>query len=148
MGIDLTQKEISVVNVGSTAYLHFARIFMRRNEPNMNVKCAIVTDLDVKPDDPEKKQKEDTKRTNVNRSLGELPDNVKLFLAKEWTLEWCLFKSPVLSEIFKDSIAAVHCRTNEFKKREILHSISRSLRPSLKECWLKLIASLIRLLLL
>jgi putative ATP-dependent endonuclease of OLD family len=116
MGIDLTQKEISVVNVGSTAYLHFARIFMRRNEPNMNVKCAIVTDLDVKPDDPEKKQKEETKRTNVNRSLGELPDNVKLFLAKEWTLEWCLFKSPVLSEIFKDSVAAVHCRTNEFKK--------------------------------
>lgn len=57
MGIDLTQKEISVVNVGSTAYLHFARIFMRRNEPNMNVKCAIVTDLDVKPDDPEKNRK-------------------------------------------------------------------------------------------
>lgn len=57
MGIDLTQKEISVVNVGSTAYLHFARIFMRRNEPNMNVKCAIVTDLDIKPDDPEKNRK-------------------------------------------------------------------------------------------
>lgn len=116
MGIDLTQKEISVVNVGSTAYLHFARIFMRQNAPSMDVKCAIVTDLDVKPDDPEKAQKEETKRTNVNRSLGELPDNVSLYLAKEWTLEWCLFKSPVLSELFKDSVAAVHCRTDEFKK--------------------------------
>mgnify|MGYP000858636202 FL=1 len=116
MGIDLTQKEISVVNVGSTAYLHFARIFMRRNEPNMDVKCAIVTDLDVKPDDPNKSQKEETKRSNINQSLGDLPDNVSLYLAKEWTLEWCLFKSPVLSELFKDSVAAVHCRTNEFKK--------------------------------
>lgn len=116
MGIDLTQKEISVVNVGSTAYLHFARIFMRRNEPNMDVKCAIVTDLDVKPDDPNKSQKEETKRSNINQSLGDLPDNVSLYLAKEWTLEWCLFKSPILSELFKDSVAAVHCRTNEFKK--------------------------------
>ncbi len=116
MGIDLTQKEISVVNVGSTAYLHFARIFMRRNEPNMDVKCAIVTDLDVKPDDPDKNQKEETKRSNINQSLGDLPDNVSLYLAKEWTLEWCLFKSPILSELFKDSVAAVHCRTNEFKK--------------------------------
>lgn len=116
MGIDLTQKEISIVNVGSTAYLHFARIFMRRSAPNMDVKCAIVTDLDVKPDDPERTSKEETKKANVSQSLGDLPDNVSLYLAKEWTLEWCLFKSPVLSELFKDSVAAVHCRTDEFKK--------------------------------
>lgn len=116
MGIDLTQKEISIVNVGSTAYLHFARIFMRQNNPEMNVKCAIVTDLDVKPDDAERAEKEQKKRDNINNSLGILPNNVKLYLAKEWTLEWCLYKSPILSDLFKDAVAAVHIRTDEFKK--------------------------------
>ena len=116
MGIDLTQKEISIVNVGSTAYLHFARIFMRQQEPLMNVKCAIVTDLDIKPDEDDKQHKETTKLNEIKNKLGILPDNVKLFVAKEWTLEWCLFKSPVLRDLFKESVAAVHSRTAEFKK--------------------------------
>lgn len=116
MGIDLTQKEISIVNVGSTAYLHFARIFMRQQEPLMNVKCAIVTDLDIKPDEDDKQHKETTKLNEIKNKLGILPDNVKLFVTKEWTLEWCLFKSPVLRDLFKESVAAVHSRTAEFKK--------------------------------
>ena len=52
----------------------------------------------------------------IKNKLGILPDNVKLFVAKEWTLEWCLFKSPVLRDLFKESVAAVHSRTAEFKK--------------------------------
>lgn len=66
MGLDLTQHEISVVNVGSTAYLHFARVFMRKSEPEMKVKCAIVTDLDVRPDTENKAQKESEKRKLLN----------------------------------------------------------------------------------
>ena len=31
-------------------------------------------------------------------------------------MEWCLFNSPILSDLFKDSVAAVHSRTIEFKK--------------------------------
>lgn len=116
MGIDLTQKEISIVNVGSTAYLHFARIFMRQNNPEMNVKCAIVTDMDVKPDDAKKVENVKEKRDNINKALGTLPNNVKLYLAKEWTLEWCLYKSPILSELFKDAVSAVHSKTIEFNK--------------------------------
>ena len=116
MGIDLTQKEISIVNVGSTAYLHFARIFMRQNNPEMNVKCSIVTDLDVKPDDANRAENEQKKRDNIDNALGLLPKNVRLFLAKEWTLEWCLYKSPILSELFKDAVSSVHARTTEFKK--------------------------------
>ena len=117
LGIDLTQREISIVNVGSTAYLHFARIFMRSNGPEMNVKCAIVTDLDIKPDAENKEIKENEKKNSINISLGRpLPRNVELFLAKEWTLEWCLYKSPILSGLFKDSVAEVHSRTDDFKK--------------------------------
>ena len=116
MGIDLTQKEVSVVNVGSTAYLHFARIFMRKSEPIMDVKCAIITDLDVRPNSDKKAQEEKEKRDSIDGKLGKpLPANVKLCLAKEWTLEWCLFKSHILSGLFKDSVAEVHSRTDEFK---------------------------------
>lgn len=134
MGIDLTQHEVSVVNVGSTAYLHFARIFMRQEAPEMEVKCAIVTDLDVKPDTPNKAQVEKEKRNSIDGKLGKpLPDNITLCLAKEWTLEWCLFKSPVLSELFKDSVAAVHSKTTEFKKDATTHRYKDSFETKLSE---------------
>lgn len=134
MGIDLTQHEVSVVNVGSTAYLHFARIFMRQTAPEMEVRCAIVTDLDVKPDTANKAQLEKEKRDSIEGKLGKpLPSNVTLCLAKEWTLEWCLFKSPVLSELFKDSVAAVHSKTTEFKKDATTHCYKDSFETKLAD---------------
>ena len=32
LGYDLTKHEVSIVNVGSTAYLHFAKIFQRTDD--------------------------------------------------------------------------------------------------------------------
>lgn len=134
MGIDLTQHEVSVVNVGSTAYLHFARIFMRQDAPEMEVKCAIVTDLDVRPDTANKAQVEKEKRDSIDGKLGKpLPGNITICLAKEWTLEWCLVKSPVLSELFKDSVAAVHSKTTEFKKDATTHRYKDSFETKLSE---------------
>lgn len=134
MGLDLTQHEVSVVNVGSTAYLHFARIFMRQAAPEMEVRCAIVTDLDVKPDTANKAQLEKEKRDSIEGKLGKpLPTNVTLCLAKEWTLEWCLFKSPVLSELFKDSVAVVHSKTTEFKKDATTHCYKDSFETKLAD---------------
>lgn len=134
MGIDLTQHEVSVVNVGSTAYLHFARIFMRQAAPEMEVKCAIVTDLDVRQDTANKAQVEKDKRDSIDGKIGKpLPTNITLCLAKEWTLEWCLFKSPVLSELFKDSVAEVHSKTTEFKKDAATHRYKESFDTKLSE---------------
>lgn len=134
MGINLTQHEVSVVNVGSTAYLHFARIFMRKVAPEMEVKCAIVTDLDVRQDTANKAQVEKEKRDSIDGKIGKpLPTNITLCLAKEWTLEWCLFKSPVLSELFKDSVAEVHSKTIEFKKYAATHRYKESFGTKLSE---------------
>lgn len=116
IGIDFTQKEISIINVGSTAYLHFAKIFMPLQGMENLVKCAIITDLDVRPDISEREETENNKMKAINEKLGDLPTNIKLYVAKEWTLEWCLFNSPILSKLFKDSVATVHNRTIEFKK--------------------------------
>lgn len=134
MGINLTQHEVSVVNVGSTAYLHFARIFMRKVAPEMEVKCAIVTDLDVRQDTANKAQVEKDKRDSIDGKIGKpLPTNITLCLAKEWTLEWCLCKSPVLSELFKESVAEVHSKTIEFKKDAATHRYKESFDTKLSE---------------
>jgi putative ATP-dependent endonuclease of OLD family len=37
---------------------------------------------------------------------------------EDWTLEWVLFKSSVLSELFKESIKEVHSGTSEFQTNE------------------------------
>ena len=39
---------VSIVNVGSTAYKRYARIFQRKDNQQMGIPVAIVTDLDVR----------------------------------------------------------------------------------------------------
>ncbi|UPQ79727.1 AAA family ATPase [Flavobacterium azooxidireducens] len=117
IGYELTEKEVSIVNVASIAYLHFAKIFLREDkEEKMKIPVSIVTDLDNRPEkdgsfiafdklegkaktkyDNLKKQKEDYKSTNI-----------KLELAEQWTLEWCLYNSANLSALFKESLKNVH----------------------------------------
>lgn len=137
IGLNLTQKEISIINVGSTAYLHFAKIFMTKNGVENPVKCSIVTDLDIKPDADDKENKEKDKIKKITLNLGELPTNIKFFIAREWTLEWCLFNSPILSNLFKDSVASVHNKTTEFKKDKDTHEykdcFSEKLQQKLKD---------------
>jgi putative ATP-dependent endonuclease of OLD family len=119
LGFDLTEKEVSIINVASTAYLHFARIFLRNDEKKLNIPVSIITDLDNRPD--EKGVFVDTEKTKKkNETFAELrtalkDTTVELFIAKEWTLEWCLFKSTSLSTLFKESVSAVHSGTDEFK---------------------------------
>ncbi|BDS10981.1 ATP-dependent nuclease [Aureispira anguillae] len=50
MGYPLHKNGISIVNVGSTALLRYAKIFLRREElEELNIPVSIITDLDVKP---------------------------------------------------------------------------------------------------
>jgi len=118
IGYDLTKIEVSIVNVGSTAYLHFAKIFLRDDNNRINTRVSIVTDLDNRPDDngifddDEKKKKED--KIKLQKEFENT--NVEMFVAKEWTLEWCLYKSSSLSEFFKESVSEIHSKTKEFEK--------------------------------
>lgn len=118
-GKNLTRSEVSIVNVGSTAYLHYARILMRDDGKTIDYPVSIVTDFDVKPDDHFQfnKDKEDERLANIKNSLdcGTNP-NVKLHLATHWTLEWCLFHSNALGNIFRESCEKIHNKTPEFRK--------------------------------
>lgn len=61
--------------------------------------------------------KERTKKQNIEGKLNrDGCDNVSLFLATHWTLEWCLFNSGALSELFMECCRDVHSHTDEFKK--------------------------------
>jgi len=118
MNFDLTKHEVSIVNVGSTAYLHFGKIFQRTGINKMELPVSIVTDLDVRPkkgifDETQQKNK----KANIERPFGDISaTNIKMYIAKEWTLEWCLYNSKILSEYFKLSVSKVHTKTKSFKK--------------------------------
>lgn len=119
LGKNLTKNEISIVNVGSTAYLHYARILMRNDGKILNYPVSIVTDYDVTPkvdwtfDNNEERKKFNTVTAKLNNK--DCP-NVKLFFATHWTLEWCLFNSNALSTFFMDACLKIHSKTSEFKK--------------------------------
>lgn len=94
MGKDLTAHEVSIINVGSTAYMRYAKIFMRQNLESMGCKVAIVTDLDIRPNDEDGRFDaaiEAEKRTNITAQVDttNYPD-VSWHIAEHWTLEWCL----------------------------------------------------------
>ena len=136
IGKDLTANEVSIVNVGSTAYLHFARIFMPNDGTEMDYPVAIVTDLDVRPDEQfrfdhaqeyAKKQSKESELECANYN------NIKLYLTKEWTLEWCLFNSTSIGSLFKEAVSIVHSGTAEFKKDEHNQWDDESFKRKLRE---------------
>lgn len=119
LGYDLTKYEVSIINVGSTAYLNFAKIFLRKDRKVMNIPVSIVTDLDIRPDEHGNfdETQENEKRTTIQANLNSaIENNIKLFIAKKWTLEWCLFKSTLLGVLFRKSVSEVHSGTDEFKE--------------------------------
>lgn len=122
MGKDLTAHEVSIINVGSTAYMRYAKIFMRQNLESMGCKVAIVTDLDIRPNDEDGRFDaaiEAEKRTNITAQVDttNYPD-VSWHIAEHWTLEWCLNESGKFGDLFKEAVSKVHSRTDAFKKKD------------------------------
>ena len=135
-GFPLSKHEVSIVNVGSTAYLHFARILMRSDGKQLNYPVSIVTDYDVRPkedwsfDETKERAKLQSIEGKLNRGGC---DNVSLFLATHWTLEWCLFNSDALSELFMECCMEVHSHTDEFQKGEDGHWNKDSFKQKLSD---------------
>ncbi len=47
IGKPLHKYGVSIVNVGSTAFLRYSKIFQRKNQPTLNIPVAVITDLDI-----------------------------------------------------------------------------------------------------
>lgn len=78
IGRDLHENGVSIVNVGSTAYKRYAKIFQRKDGQEMGIPVAIVTDLDVRSieyynDDPDEERKKKMLHTTdeVKAALAE-----------------------------------------------------------------------------
>lgn len=119
---DLTEAGVSVVNVGGTAYLRYAKIFLRNEAPAIGVPISIITDLDV----PEYVKVGDEfvardaakiaveKAAAMTKKQSTLNDGpVRAFVAPDWTLEYSLMNSKSFGALFEDSFRAAHPKAGE-----------------------------------
>ncbi|MCT4215272.1 AAA family ATPase [Elizabethkingia anophelis] len=120
IGINLTEKGVSVVNIGHTGFDHYAKIYLRNIEPFMSIPVAVITDSDVreyektgdnyiKRDANTVQQETQQKITSIN---GQAEQNVKYFPAPNWTLEYSLFKSTSLTTLLQTAAKSIHTHTN------------------------------------
>lgn len=101
LGDTLESKGISVINVGSTAFLRYSRIFQRSDGTGMGIKIAIITDLDIKKKDSETNEEllvRENEEKNRKESYYNYNEEIKTFVSPKRTLEYCIAKSDLLRE--------------------------------------------------
>ncbi len=130
LGRPLEDYGVSVVNVGSTAYARYAKIFLRKDHDDVEVarlpiKVACLRDLDLWPVKADIEQYSDVgfkqrKEPGDTGKGGNLPywldvtpsddkkvllmeleaQNIRVLISDEWTFEYCLIRSGFASEIY------------------------------------------------
>jgi putative ATP-dependent endonuclease of OLD family len=143
---DLTEARVSIVNVGGTSHLRYAKIFVRKTGPALGVPVAVVTDVDVpcwqqqpaldeqgKPvkDEAGKTRYVCTKRATADidaetaAALAALTakydlQSIKPFVAPAWTLEYSMLISATLGAPFRDAFKKAHPHIDEAAMEEEL----------------------------
>lgn len=125
---NLTEAGVSIVNVASTAFQRYAKIYLRKEPESkkIGIPVAVITDVDVRAYEEEIKAGADGKNyksyskkeeaTVIAESMKELAklqteynkDNVKCFVAKDWTLEYALLKSTSIGVLFSEALIQIH----------------------------------------
>lgn len=116
MGRDLSRYGVSIVNVGSVAFLRYANIFLRNEEPKIKIPISLITDVDVKPIECKptitesgttreltKVEVEAKRISTVSEKTLKYPEPVKSFVAPYWTLEYTIALS-CLSQLFYQAV--------------------------------------------
>ena len=98
LGKPLTKHGASVVNVQSTAFLRYSKIFKRRSGEGMGVKVAIVTDNDIKPDSGLTKEQIEEKRKEKEAKYN--GQDIRTFISPDWTLEYDIALSGLKKEFY------------------------------------------------
>lgn len=91
--LPLEKYGVSIVNVGSTAFLRYSKIFVRADGSTIDVPVSVITDCDVRPEYKdgvfvENREKMSAKATEKESYYS--AGSVKGFVAPQWTFEYCL----------------------------------------------------------
>lgn len=141
IGINLTEKGISIVNIGHTGFDHYAKIYLRKSEPNMKIPVSVITDSDIreykKDGDNFVKREAQAVQQETQEKLrtlnGNSESNVQYFPAPRWTLEYSLFKSSTLKTVFESAAKAIHTNTDwetDFEKVLATKLINKTLKKT------------------
>ena len=122
LGYPLEKYGVSIVNVGSTAFLRYSRIMIRKDGQNIGIPVSVITDCDVKPYDVDT----ETKKRKFNEKITEstkaekyknekyTEGSVRGFTSPRWTLEYCV----AMSSLSEDFHKAVHYGIKMLNARE------------------------------
>ncbi|WP_281979894.1 ATP-dependent nuclease [Tenacibaculum mesophilum] len=120
IGINLTEKGISIVNIGNTGFDHYSKIYLRKEEPFMKIPVAVITDSDIreyeKEGDDFVKRVENTVRVEkqgvIDSNKVKSEQSIKYYTAPNWTLEYSLFKSVSLTSTLQSVCKSIHTGTD------------------------------------
>lgn len=140
IGKPLYDYGISIVNVGSTAYKRYAKIFLRQDEkePSLNIPVAIISDIDIKPKEyyienvkelPNIEQEIAIKTENMVNEWNK--QNLKIFITKRRTLEYDIALGKFQKEIFLAMLIAQKIKnsTDENFYQKIFNDENRFVIP-------------------
>jgi putative ATP-dependent endonuclease of the OLD family len=111
IGKPLSRYGVSIVNVGSTAFLRYSKIFQRKDATYLiEIPVACVTDCDVKPDLFKNKDMDAKTLSDYPEGIsGEIErkkalysgQHVEVFVSPKWTLEYTLALSSLRKELYR-----------------------------------------------
>ena len=112
LGYPLEKYGISIVNVGSTAFLRYSGIMVRKDGTDIGIPVSVITDCDVRPYDVDPTTKKKTFNEKEAKSLRAKEERDKIytngsvhgFTSPRWTLEYCIAMSCISGDFHK----AVH----------------------------------------
>lgn len=141
IGINLTEKGVSVVNIGHTGFDHYAKIYLRKAAPFITIPVSVITDSDIreyaKTGDNYLKRNAQTVQQETQQKIAEIngkaEQNVKYFPAPNWTLEYSLFKSKSITMVFQNAAKAIHIGTDwdtDFEKELAIKLINKGLKKT------------------
>lgn len=98
IGYPLEKYGISVVNVGSKAFLRYSRIFIRGDQSStIDIPVSVITDCDVKPYDEVQKafreRSQDSEIEVAHKIQYYSTGSIRGFISPLWTLEYCIAMS-------------------------------------------------------
>ena len=107
----LTKYGVSVVNVQSTAFLRYSKIFERKSGESMGVKVSVVTDNDIKPDSGLSPQEIADKKTKKEAKYN--GQEIKTFISPDWTLEYDIALSGLKKEFYTAVLRAEKIKNSD-----------------------------------